>query len=179
MTRSRSTSSEALRFEASPAFRIATEVRQSSLRNAGRGVFTLENVVAGTFLGMDFPNPARIASEAEVLALPVEQRMYSWRQIEHVCFAANPDERVAADLMNHSFEPNVHWHVGHYFALDDMAVGDELLLDYRHLLSPHWNDRLQDAATGRPVNGWEWREALVASCQTMIDLMERTDSDED
>lgn len=168
-----------IRFEASPAFRIATEARASSLPGAGRGIFALEDAAAGTFLGMDFPIPERITSEPEVLELPIEQRMYSWRQIEHVCFAANPDERVAADLMNHSFEPNIHWHVGHYFALEDIAAGDELLLDYRHLLSPVWNHRLEDAASGRPVNGWEWRRAVVESCRTMIELMERTGAEDD
>lgn len=161
-------------YEASPALRISVEVRPSSLPGAGRGIFALDSAPAGAFLGMDFCNPKRITPEDQVLDLPPEIRMYSWRQIEHVCFAANPDHRAAADLMNHSFEPNIHWHLGHYFAAKEIQKDDELLLDYRHLLSPLWNNRLKDAATGQPVNGWEWRDAILDSCRTMIEILERT-----
>lgn len=161
-------------FEANASLNLRTEVRESSLPDAGRGVFTLDAAAAGTFLGLDFCSSEMVRTEAEVLALPVDIRMFSWRHVEHVCFEAIPGPRVAADLMNHSFEPNIHWHLGFYFAAVDIEEGDELLLDYRHLLSPLWNDRLFDAATGRPVNGFEWRESILESCRKTIEILERT-----
>lgn len=161
-------------FDATPSLRIRTELRTSELPGAGRGIFALERVAAGDFLGMDFCSSDMIRSEAEILDLPVEIRMFSWRHVERICFEAIPGPRVAADMMNHSFEPNIHWHLGFYFAAVDIEEGDELLLDYRFLLSPRWNDRLQDAATGRPVNGFEWRRAVLESCRRTIDILERT-----
>lgn len=161
-------------YESSPGFRLRTEARTSTLPDSGRGIFALDAAQAGDYLGMDFCNPMRITPEDSVLGLPPEIRMYSWRQIEHVCFAANPDQRAPTDLMNHSFEPNLHWHLGSYFAVVDIEVGDELFLDYRHLLSPQWNDRLFDATTGRPVNGFEWRESVIRSCRKTLEILERT-----
>lgn len=154
-------------------FLIRTEARPSTVAGAGAGVFALEDAARGTFLGMDFPDPKKARAADEVLALPRELRMFSWRHIEHICFEATR-QRVAADLMNHSFTPNILWHVGHYFALEHVRAGDELFLDYRHLLAPSWSDRLLDGESGRPVNGLEWREALKRSCRQLLALLEET-----
>ena len=161
-------------FEPTHSLRLRSEARTSDLPAAGRGIFSLDAAPAGTYLGVDFCSSAQVIAEADVLELPPETRMFSWRHAEHLCFAATPGPRVAADLMNHSFEPNIHWHLGHYFAAVDIEVGDELLLDYRYLLSPLWNDRLYDAATGRPVNGFEWRQSILDSCRKTIEILERT-----
>jgi hypothetical protein len=160
-------------FEASLAagFLIRTETRPSTIPGAGAGVFALEDVARGTFVGMDFPDPKKACTADEVLALPRELRMFSWRHVEHVCFAA-AGQRTSTDLMNHSFTPNVLWHVGHYFTLADVGAGDELFLDYRHLLAPSWNDRLFDGASRRAVNGLEWREAVRSSCRQLLALLE-------
>lgn len=165
-------------FEANPSLKIRAEVRESGLPGAGRGIFALESAAAGTFLGLDFFRRDLLRSEQEVLDLPVDIRMFSWRHVERVCFEAASGPRVAADLMNHSFEPNIHWHLGFYFAAVDIEEGDELLLDYRYLLSPLWNDRLFDAATGRPVNGFEWRQSILESCRKTIEILERTAPDD-
>lgn len=159
-------------FATSLALLIATEIRPSTLSGVGEGVFALEDVARGRFVGMDFPAAERAVGEAEVLELPPELRRYSWRHVERVCFAGRPDVRVATDFLNHSFEPNLHWHLGHYFTLRDVRAGDELFLDYRGLLDPAWSGRMRDAASGRPIDGTEWREALVRSCRTLIELLD-------
>lgn len=161
--------------EPSLAFTLRTETRPSGIAGAGDGVFALENAERGRFVGMDFPRPELACGEDEILELPVEIRKFSWRQIEHRCFAANPDERVPTDLMNHSFEPNVHWHLGHYFIVRDVHAGDELFLDYRYMLSPRWNGRLADGETGRPVDGLAWRESVVRSCRLLIEILAGTE----
>lgn len=166
-------------FRASIAFRLRTEARPSTLPGAGEGVFALEPADKGKFLGMDFPSYRKLCTDRDVPRLAAETQKFSWRHIEHVCFEAH-DRRSAADLMNHSFDPNVLWHVGYYFAAKQIAVGDELFVDYRYLYSPSWNDSFIDAVTGRPVAGMEWRAALVGSSRRLAALVEETaDSAED
>ena len=162
-------------FEASIAFRIRTEVRPSTLPDAGDGIFSLEDVARGRLLGMDFPSYRKLCTDREVPQLPPENRKYAWRHIEHVCFEAH-DRRSPADYLNHSFDPNVLWHLGHYFALRQIAAGDELFVDYRALYAPSWGDSIIDAASGRAVDGWDWSEALIDSSRKLVELLEETGS---
>lgn len=160
-------------FEASIAFRLRTEVRPSTLADAGDGVFALEDAARGKFLGMDFPSYRKLCTDRDVPKLSEENQTFSWRHIEHVCFEAH-DRRSTADLMNHSFDPNVHWHLGYYFAAKPIRGGDELFLDYRYLLAPGWDDPMIDAVTGRPVEGMDWRDMLIHSCRQLGQLIEST-----
>jgi hypothetical protein len=160
-------------FEASVAFRVETEVRPSTLAGAGDGIFAREAAAKGEFLGMDFPSYRKLCTDRDVPALPEEVRRFSWRHVEHVCFEAH-DRRSTADLMNHSFDPNVLWHLGHYFAAREIRAGDELFVDYRYLFAPSWNDPLIDAATGRPIAGLDWRESLIESSRKLVELLEET-----
>ena len=160
-------------FDASIAFRIRTEVRASSIPEAGNGVFALHGVPRGRFIGMDFPSYRKLCTDRDVPELSDEVQEFSWRHIEHVCFEAH-DGRAATDLLNHSFTPNVFWHVGYYFACQEIQAGDELFMDYRHLMSAAWDSHLVDAVTGRRIDGIEWRETLVRSCRELADLLEET-----
>ncbi len=160
-------------FQASVAFRISTEVRPSTVPGAGEGIFALEPVGRGRFLGMDFPSYRKLCTDRDVPRFAAEKQKYSWRHVEHVCFEAH-ERRSAADLMNHCFEPNVLWHVGCYFAAEEIAAGDELFVDYRYFFSPSWNESLIDSATGRAVEGMEWRAALLHSSRRLVALLEET-----
>jgi len=160
-------------FEAEYHFRIRSEVRPSQVADAGLGVFALEEVAAGELVGMDFPSPRRLAAHEEVRAQPAELRKYSWRHVEHVYFAARDDLRTVTDFLNHSFEPNILWHLGCYFTLRDVAIGDELTVDYRIILAPGWQPDLVDGASRQPIEGLEWRQALIESCEQLLALMRR------
>lgn len=160
-------------FEAEYHFRIKTEVRPSQVAGAGLGAFAREEVAAGEFVGMDFPSPRRLAKHEEIRAQPADLRKYSWRHVEQVYFAARDDLRTATDFLNHSFDPNILWHLGCYFTLRDVAVGDELTVDYRVILAPGWQPDLVDAQTRRPIEALTWREALIHSGEQLVALMRR------
>jgi uncharacterized protein len=160
-------------FEAEYHFRIRAEVRPSQVAGAGLGVYALEEVAAGEFVGMDFPAPRRLATHAEVRAQPPELRKYSWRHVEHVYFAARDDLRTATDFLNHSFDPNILWHLGCYFTARDVAVGDELTVDYRVILAPGWQPDLVDGHSRRPIEPLPWREAVIQSGEQLVALMRR------
>lgn len=160
-------------FEPTIAFRLETEVRPSTLAGAGDGIFSLEAAARGRFIGMDFPSYRKLCTDRDVPGLPEEVQKFSWRHVEHVCFEAH-DRRSTADLMNHSFDPNVLWHLGHYFAAREIRAGDELFVDYRHLFAPSWNDPLIDVATGRPIEGMDWRDSLIDTSRKLIELLEET-----
>ena len=166
------------RFPASVHFRLPTESRPSTLAGAGAGAFALESAAAGTFLGMDFLIRKWVVRPQEVLQLPAQRRKLAWRHIDDICFSAESAEESPADFINHSFEPNVLWHLGHYFALRDIAAGDELFIDYRHLNDPSWGACLEDAASGRPIAGWSWRESLSRSSRQLAELLEAAPDDD-
>jgi hypothetical protein len=151
---------------------LRTETRPSTVPGVGLGLFALEEVDKGRFVGMDFPDPSAAYSAREVLELSPELRKYCWRHVEHLCFAGTPP--IASDHLNHSFTPNLLWHLGYYFTLVQIAVGDELFIDYRFLIDPAWSHRVNDRASGRPVEGMEWRDAIVRSCKQLIALLEET-----
>ena len=164
-------------FEASLALRIQTETRPSTVPGADLGIFALEDVGRGKFIGMDFPSTRKVCAGSDIPKLPEEIRRYSWRLIEHVNFEAH-DPRAPTDFLNHSFDPNILWHLGFYFTRKKIRTGDELFVDYRHPYSPGWwNGRLTDGATGREIDGMEWRQALARSCRQLLDLLEPADAD--
>jgi len=159
-------------FPASIHFRLPTELRSSTIQGAGLGLFALARASRGSYLGLDFPNPERLEEADKLQALPPSLRCHAWRLIEHVCFAPNPDRRSAADFLNHSFEPNILIHAGHYFALQDIEPGDELFVDYRFVFDPSWGGALVDVQSGKAVVGFEWREALRRSTSLLLEILE-------
>ena len=67
-------------FPAAFYFRMTTETRPSTLPGAGIGVFALEDVAAGTFLGMDFLTRKWLIDVDAVPELPPERRIFAWRR---------------------------------------------------------------------------------------------------
>jgi len=148
---------------------IPIEVRSSLIEGAGRGVFALESIQRGSFVGMDFSSADMLTAEADVTA---ESRYGCERRIEHICLDTRKREREGFDFLNHSLEPNLHFHVGYYFALRNIEKDEELTIDYRFLDSPLWGPDadLRDEA-GKALVGYEWRESLRRSCETVLRLL--------
>jgi hypothetical protein len=87
---------------------------------------------------------------------------------EHYTLSPNwPDECY----VNHDFEPNGLWHLGFIFAARDLAPGEELTVDYRHLLGPGEEEIFRDARTGAPIVGLSWRESLLATSRALASLL--------
>lgn len=73
--------------------------------------------------------------------------------------------------VNHSFEPNGLWHLGFVFAARDLGAGEELTIDYRHLLAPGQEETFRDARSGAPIVGLSWRESLAATTRALAALL--------
>jgi hypothetical protein len=63
------------------------------------------------------------------------------------------------------------WHLGFVFAARNLAAGEELTIDYRHLLAPGQEETFRDARTGHPIVGLSWRESLLATSRTLSKLL--------
>lgn len=159
-------------WEPRPYFRVRTRIAPSRLPGAGLGAFSLQSVTRGTFLGIDLPQISWMISPQDALQLPRRERIQSWRHVEDICFRGGLGIDTPANYLNHSFEPNVLWHLGCYWACQDMEPEDEMLLDYRPLIDPMWNGRIVDAASGLRLTGDEGKRALLQSARALVDLLQ-------
>ncbi|MFC4727841.1 SET domain-containing protein-lysine N-methyltransferase [Coralloluteibacterium thermophilus] len=149
-----------------PRYRIDA----SRIPGAGRGLFLEEAVPRG----------------AVVIAPDAIDRTWSWAEIAARTDAADAlaasvrwfEDRYTVSLdwpdecfVNHDFAPTGLWHLGFVFAARDLAAGDELTVDYRHLLGPGQRETFDDARSGRPIVGLPWDEALRASTRALAELL--------
>ncbi len=158
--------------EAGPCFRLRTRIAASSLPGAGLGAYAMEAAPLGTLLGIDLPQSEWMIDVQEALALPRRARSQTWRHVEDICFRGGEGRATASNYLNHSFQPNVLWHLGCYWALRDVQPGDELTLDYRPLIAPDWSGRIIDAASGIPLMGEEGKVALLRNARQLVALLE-------
>ncbi|MCA9509065.1 MAG: SET domain-containing protein [Myxococcota bacterium] len=147
------------------------EVAPSRVPGAGLGLFVAEPVAAGAVVVVPDGIEQTFSLE-ELVAHPAGERAQAaavrWYEGRYSVTLDWPDECY----MNHSFEPTGLWHLGFVFATRDLAAGDELTLDYRHLLAPGEREPFVDAATGRAIEGFPWRESLRRSSATLVRLLE-------
>ena len=138
-----------------PRYRIGP----STIPGAGKGVFLEEALPRGRIAVA----PDRIDqtwSFAELLSDPERAKLlYSsvrWFEDRYTLSPDWPDEC----FVNHSFEPTGLWLLGFIFAARDLEAGQELTVDYRHLLAPGQEEEFRDARTGQPIVGYAWDESL-------------------
>lgn len=149
-----------------PPYRIAT----STIPGAGRGVFVTGPVARGRVLVAPDAIP-RVFRWEEVLALPDREAALAasvrWFEDRYTVSPDWPDECY----LNHSFAPNGLWHLGFVFAARDLAAGEEVTVDYRHLLGEGQEEEFRDAASGRGIVGWSWQESLANSTRELAALL--------
>lgn len=149
-----------------PSYRVAP----SLIPGAGQGVFVQEPVARGRVLVAPDAIP-RVYRWDEVLALPEPQTALAasvrWFEDRFTVSADWPDECY----VNHSFEPAGLWHLGFIFAARDLGAGDEITVDYRHLLGEGQAEEFHDASTGAPIVGWSWHESLSRSTRDLAALL--------
>jgi hypothetical protein len=144
-------------------------VAPSRIPGAGQGLFLDQAVARGRVL---------VAPDA----IPVT---YTWDQVRA---QPDPGAAVAASVrwfedrytitpewpdecyVNHSFAPNGLWHLGFIFAARDLAAGEELTVDYRHLLPEGEEEAFRDACSGRAIVGFSWEESLARSTRELASL---------
>jgi hypothetical protein len=149
-----------------PAYRVAA----STIPGAGQGVFVAEAVARGRILVAPDAIP-RVHRWEEVLAMPDPEAAMAasvrWFEDRYTVSPEWPDECY----LNHSFEPNGLWHLGFVFAARDLAAGEEITVDYRHLLGDGQEEVFRDALTGRAIVGWSWQESLSRSTRELAALL--------
>lgn len=149
-----------------PAYRVDA----STIPGAGKGVFLGEAVARGRILVAPDAIP-RVYRWDEVLAQPQPDEALAasvrWFEDRYTVSLDWPDECY----LNHSFEANGLWHLGFVFAARDLAAGEEITVDYRHLLGEGQEEAFRDALTGRAIVGWSWAESLSRSTRELAALL--------
>lgn len=141
-------------------------VAPSRIPGAGQGVFLDQAVAAGTTLiAPDGIGQTYRWSELDALPDPDAARAASvrWFDERYTVSLDWPDECY----LNHSFQPNGLWHLGFVFAARALVPGEELTIDYRHLLPEGQAEAFVDALTGTAIIGWSGRESLRRSLASL------------
>lgn len=149
-----------------PRYRIL----DSAIPGAGKGLFVDEPVAAGRIIvapdAIDRTHSlADIRSSTDLSA-----QLHSaarWFEDRYTLSPDWPDEC----FVNHSFRPSGLWHLGFIFAAHELRAGDEVTVDYRHLLPPGEAEAFDDAVTGEKIIGYSWDVSLAASTQALAALI--------
>lgn len=148
-----------------PRYRIAA----STIPGAGQGVFLSEPVSAGCVLVAPDAVPS-VHSLQEIRQRPDAEAALAacvrWFEDRFTVSLDWPDECY----INHDFNPSGLWHLGFVFATRDLAEGEELTVDYRHLLGEGEREVFVDARSGEPIIGWSWAESLRRSSSELARL---------
>lgn len=148
-----------------PRYRIGP----SSIPGAGQGLFLDEPVARGRIVVAPDAIPATYTWD-EVCAQPDPEAALAatvrWFEGRYTITPDWPDECY----VNHSFAPNGLWHLGFIFAARDLLSGEELTVDYRHLLPEGEEEAFRDAQSGRAIVGFSWAESLGRSTRELAAL---------
>ncbi len=151
-------------------FLVAYRVEPSRIAGAGHGVFLAEPVAAGRTLIAPDAIP-RVHRWSEIEAMPdaeaAKAASVRWFDEFYTVSLEWPDECY----LNHCFAPNGLWHLGFVFAARDIEAGEELTIDYRHLLPEGQREVFVDADSGEPIVGWSGRESLRRSTLELARLL--------
>jgi hypothetical protein len=150
-----------------PRYHIAA----STITGAGKGLFLDEPLPRGRIAVA----PDRIDqtwSFDEILSDPERAAQLHtsvrWFEDRYTLSPDWPDECY----VNHSFEPTGLWLLGFIFAARDLMTGEELTVDYRHLLAPGQEEEFRDARTGGAIVGHAWKDSLrlgLDGLRTLLD----------
>lgn len=148
------------------SYRIAP----SHIAGAGKGVLIEQDIAAGRIIvapdaitqTTTWAEINKRADAAKALAASVR-----WFEDHFTVSMDWPDECY----INHSFEANGLWHLGFVFAARDISAGEELLIDYRHLLPEGEIEVFNDSDSNTPIVGYSWAESLKISTQALLHLV--------
>jgi hypothetical protein len=146
-----------------------SHIAPSLIDGAGKGLFLDEPVARGRLItAPDDIRPVYRGSEIE--ALPNSRELLAatvrWFEDRYTVTPEWPDECY----INHAFAPNGLWHLGFVFALRDLAAGEEITVDYRHLLAPGQKEDFADATTGGEIVGYGWAQSLALSTAQLHEI---------
>jgi hypothetical protein len=149
-----------------PKYHIAP----SLIAGAGKGLFLDQAVALGRLITAP-DDIAKVYKWSEVEALPNAREALAatvrWFEDRYTVTPEWPDECY----INHSFAPNGLWHLGFVFALRDLAAGEEITVDYRHLLAPGQKEDFCDSASGGEIVGYTWAQSLALSSAQLNEIV--------
>lgn len=149
-----------------PRYHIA----HSRIPGAGKGLFLDEALPRGR-IAIAPDAIGQTWSFAEILGDPARAAQLHtsvrWFEDRYTLSPDWPDEC----FVNHGFEPTGLWLLGFIFAARDLEPGDELTVDYRHLLAPGQEEEFRDAHTGGAIIGYDWTESLKIGLDTLRGLL--------
>ena len=146
-----------------PRYRVAA----STLAGAGKGLFADEAIAKGRVV-IAPDNVHTVWPEAKLRtyasdSIEVESSV-RWFEDQ---FSLTP-EWTDECYVNHSFSPNALWHLGFIFAARAIAAGEEILMDYRHVIGS--GERLP--FVGREIVGLPWPQVLQQSARQLAELLQ-------
>lgn len=147
---------------------VPYHVSRSLIPGAGSGLFTSEPVSMGSVIvaPTHINQTVRLRELTEDPNHPFADSSVRWFEDHCTVSPEWPDECY----INHAFEPTGLWHLGFVFALRDLDTGEEITVDYRHLLGPDVEMPFLDAVTQQSIVGYSWQEYLLFSSESMLDL---------
>lgn len=143
-------------------------VDESHIPGAGKGMFAAAAIPAGTVIIAPTQIEGTVPLQ-ELLDDPEHPQAHSSiRWFEDHCTVSPdwPDDCY----VNHSFEPNGLWHLGFIFALRNIPPGEEICVDYRHIIGPDVEMPFLDAHTQAPIIGLLWEDSLAQSAESLLML---------
>lgn len=141
-------------------------VADSTIPGAGKGLFAAAPIAAGTVIiaptGIDETLPLQLLLDDH----PQADSSIRWFE-EHCTISPEwPDDCY----VNHAFEPNGLWHLGFVFANREIEAGEEICVDYRHLIGPDVEMPFLDAITHTPIIGLSWEDSLAQTTESLLGL---------
>ncbi len=148
------------------------EISESSIPGAGRGLFVAEFIARGDVIVA--PTHPDDANARHYVTLFSGDDCNDPADDSGNRPNDRPDDRPEPEirdvrLINHSFAPTGHWHLGFVFACYDLPAVTEITVDYR-LLGNAGCLPFVDGSTGREVSGFSEQEALQASLQRLREI---------
>ena len=154
---------------------FSASVEDSKIPRAGKGLFTKEPLTKGKVVII--PNQKHSLYSTKELAQfspdSIEQQS-SVRWFEDV-HAVDPEWSEESHL-NHSYTPNLLWHLGFAFTLRDINAGEELTIDYSHLLDENYSLGFNDSITGKPITGLSFNKKMQKTSRELCLLFEQLEA---
>ena len=149
-----------------PRYRVGP----SRIAGAGKGLFADERIARGrVIIAPDNVHTVWPESKLRTYAADSIEVESSVRWYEDQ-FSRTPEWSDEC-FVNHSFSPNALWHLGFVFALRDVEPGEEIVMDYRHVIGSGEVMPFKDGETGREIVGLPWPEALRESARQLLQAL--------
>jgi hypothetical protein len=143
-------------------------VADSTIPGAGKGLFAACPIAPGTVIiaPTDIHETLPLQALLDDPAHPDADSSIRWFEDQCTVSPEWPDDCY----VNHAFEPNGLWHLGFIFANRQIQAGEEICVDYRHLIGPGVEMPFLDAITQTPIVGLSWEDSLAQTTETLLVL---------